>query len=49
MSRLVNTYLDLAEMRVEEHALSEFKKYRVKQNQLYQSDCDCVLLETEEV
>lgn len=31
----------------EEHALSEFKKYRVKQDRLYQSDFDHVLLELE--
>ena len=87
MARIVNAYLDLAEMRAEEqvpmtmedwaeqfegllslskkeilthagsisakiaeaHALSEFEKYRVKQDQLYQSDFDRVLLETEEV
>ena len=29
----------------EQHALSEFEKYRVKQDQLYQSDFDRVLLE----
>ena len=31
----------------EEHALSEFKKYRVKQDRLYQSDFNHVLLELE--
>ena len=83
MARIVNAYLDLAEMRAEEqvpmtmedwagqfegilklskkeilthagsisaeiaekHALSEFEKYRVKQDRLYQSDFDRVLLE----
>lgn len=82
MSRIVNAYLDLAEIRAEEqvpmtmedwakqfedvlrlsrkevltnagsisakiaeqHALSEFEKYRVKQDRLYQSDFDRVLL-----
>ena len=82
MARIVNAYLDLAELRAEEqvpmtmgdwaeqfegvlrlsrkdvlthagtisthmaekHALSEFEKYRVKQDQLYQSDFDKVLL-----
>ena len=82
MARIVNAYLDLAELRAEEqipmtmedwaeqfegvlrlsrreilthagtisakiaeqHALSEFEKYRVKQDQLYQSDFDRVLL-----
>jgi hypothetical protein len=82
MARIVNAYLDLAELRAEEqipmtmedwakqfegvlqlsrkeilthagsitarmaqeHALSEFAKYRVKQDQLYQSDFDKVLL-----
>ena len=29
----------------EEHALSEFEKYRVKQDRLYQSDFDRLLLE----
>ena len=29
----------------EQHALSEFEKYRVKQDQLYQSDFDKVLLD----
>ena len=29
------------------HALNEFEKYRVKQDQLYQSDFDRVLLELE--
>ena len=86
MARIVNAYLDLAELRAEEqvpmtmedwasqfedmlrlsrkeilthagtisakiaeqHALSEFEKYRVKQDQLYQSDFDRVLLEIEE-
>ena len=84
MARIVNAYLDLAELRAEEqvpmtmedwahqfedmlrlsrkeilthagtisakiaeqHALSEFEKYRVKQDQLYQSDFDRVLLES---
>ena len=83
MARIVNAYLDLAELRAEEqipmtmedwaeqfegvlrlsrkdilthagsisakmaeqHALSEFEKYRVKQDQLYQSDFDKVLIE----
>ena len=83
MARIVNAYLDLAELRAEEqipmtmedwaeqfegmlrlsrkdilthagsisakvaeqHALSEFEKYRVKQDQLYQSDFDKVLLD----
>ena len=31
----------------EDHALSEFEKYRVKQDRLYQSDFDRVLLESE--
>ncbi len=31
----------------EDHALSEFEKYRVKQDRLYQSDFDRVLLEME--
>lgn len=82
MARIVNAYLDLAELRAEEqvpmtmedwaeqfegvlrlsrkeiltragtisaemaekHALSEFEKYRVKQDQLYESDFDKVLL-----
>lgn len=86
MARIVNAYLDLAELRAEEqvpmtmedwseqfegilrlskkdilthagaisaeiaeqHALSEFEKYRVKQDQLYQSDFDRVLLEEAE-
>ena len=86
MARIVNAYLDLAELRAEEqipmtmedwaeqfegilrlskkeilthagtisakiaeqHALSEFEKYRVRQDQLYQSDFDRVLLEMEE-
>ena len=86
MARVVNAYLDLAELRAEEqismtmedwaeqfegvlrlskkeilthagtisakiaeqHALSEFEKYRVRQNKLYQSDFDRVLLEMEE-
>ncbi len=85
MARIVNAYLDLAEMRATEqipmtmedwaeqfegvlrlsrkeiltnagtisakvaetHALSEFEKYRVKQDQLYQSDFDRALLESE--
>ena len=83
MARIVNAYLDLAELRVEEqvpmtmedwaeqfegvlrlsrkeiltnagsisakiaeqHALSEFEKYRIVQDQLYQSDFDRILLE----
>lgn len=83
MARIVNAYLDLAELRAEEqipmtmedwaeqfegilrlskkdilthagaisariaeqHALSEFEKYRVKQDRLYQSDFDRMLLE----
>ena len=83
MSRIVNAYLDLAELRAEEqvpmtmedwaeqfegvlrlsrkeiltnagsisakiaeqHALSEFEKYRIVQDQLYQSDFDRILLE----
>ena len=60
MARIVNAYLDLAELRAEgqipmmmedwaeQHALSEFEKYRVRQNKLYQSDFDRVLLEMEE-
>ena len=32
----------------EQHALSEFEKYRVRQDQLYQSDFDRMLLEMEE-
>lgn len=82
MSRIVNTYLDLAELRAEEeipmtmedwaeqfegilrlskkeiltnagsisakiaeeHALTEFEKYRVKQDKLYQSDFDKILI-----
>ncbi len=86
MARIVNAYLDLAEMRAEEqipmtmedwaeqfegilrlskkeilthagtisakiaeqHALSEFERYRVGQDQLYQSDFDRMLLETVE-
>ncbi len=85
MARIVNAYLDLAELRAEEqipmtledwaeqfegilklskkeilthagtisakiaeqHALSEFEKYRVRQDQLYQSDFDRMLLEIE--
>ena len=43
MARIVNAYLDLAELR----ALSEFEKYRVKQDKLYQSDFDRVLLNME--
>ena len=31
----------------EDHALSEFEKYRIKQVRLYQSDFDRVLLEME--
>ena len=83
MARIVNAYLDLAELRAEEqvpmtmedwaeqfegvlrlsrkeiltnagsisakiaeqHALSEFEKYRIVQDQLYQSDFDKILLE----
>ena len=83
MARIVNSYLDLAELRAEEqvpmtmedwaeqfegvlrlsrkeiltnagsisakiaeqHALSEFEKYRIVQDQLYQSDFDRILLE----
>ena len=83
MTRIVNAYLDLAELRAEEqvpmtmedwaeqfegvlrlgrkeiltnagsisakiaeqHALSEFEKYRIVQDQLYQSDFDRILLE----
>lgn len=83
MARIVNAYLDLAELRAEEqvpmtmedwaeqfegvlrlsrkeiltnagsisakiaeqHALSEFEKYRILQDQLYQSDFDRILLE----
>lgn len=83
MARIVNAYLDLAELRAEEqvpmtmedwaeqfegvlrlsrkeiltnagsisakiaeqHALSEFEKYRIVQDQLYQSDFDRMLLE----
>lgn len=85
MARIVNAYLDLAELRAEEevpmtmedwaeqfegvlrlsrkevltnagtisakiaeqHALSEFEKYRVRQDRLYQSDFDKLLLEGE--
>ena len=87
MARIVNAYLDLAELRAEEempmtmedwaeqfegvlrlsrkeiltdagtisakiaqqHALSEFEKYRVRQERLYQSDFDKMLLKTDEV
>ena len=87
MARIVNAYLDLAELRAEEempmtmedwaeqfegvlrlsrkeiltdagtisakiaqqHALSEFEKYRVRQDRLYQSDFDKMLLKTDEV
>lgn len=83
MARIVNAYLDLAELRAEEqvpmtmedwaeqfegvlrlsrkeiltnagsisakiaeqHALSEFEKYRIMQDRLYQSDFDRILLE----
>ena len=83
MARIVNAYLDLAELRAEEqvpmtmedwaeqfegvlrlsrkeiltnagsisakiaeqHALNEFEKYRIVQDQLYQSDFDRILLE----
>ncbi len=31
----------------EQHALSEFEKYRVRQDRLYQSDFDRILLEEE--
>lgn len=86
MAKIVNAYLDLAELRAEEHvpmtmedwaeqfegilrlskkeilthagtisakiaeqhALSEFEKYRVRQDQLYQSDFDRMLLEMED-
>lgn len=86
MARIVNAYLDLAELRAEDqipmtmedwaeqfegilrlskkeilthagtisakiaeqYALSEFEKYRVGQDQLYQSDFDRMLLETTE-
>ena len=86
MAKIVNAYLDLAELRAEEHvpmtmedwaeqfegilrlskkeilthagtisakiaeqhALSEFEKYRIRQDQLYQSDFDRMLLEMEE-
>lgn len=82
MARIVNAYLDLAELRAEEevpmtmedwaeqfegilrlskkeiltnagsisakiaeeHALTEFEKYRVKQDKLYQSDFDIILI-----
>ena len=82
MARIVNAYLDLAELKAEEkipmtmedwaeqfegvlrlsrkdilthartisakmaeqYALSEFEKYRIKQDQLYQSDFDRVLM-----
>ena len=85
MARIVNAYLDLAELRAEEqvpmtmedwaeqfegvlrlsrkeiltnagsisvkiaeqHALSEFEKYRIVQDQLYQSDFDRILLEAD--
>ena len=85
MARIVNAYLDLAELRAEEqvpmtmedwaeqfegvlrlsrkeiltsvgsisakiaeqHALSEFEKYRIVQDQLYQSDFDRILLEVD--
>lgn len=83
MARIVNAYLDLAELRAEEeipmtmedwaeqfeailklskkeiltnagsisakiaekHALTEFEKYRIKQDKLYQSDFDRILIE----
>lgn len=86
MAKIVNAYLDLAELRAEEqvpmtmedwaeqfegilrlsrkdilthagtisskiaeqHALSEFEKYRVRQDQLYQSDFDRMLLKMQE-
>jgi hypothetical protein len=32
----------------EQHVMSEFEKYRIRQDQLYQSDFDRVLLEMEE-
>ncbi|CAM4087101.1 virulence RhuM family protein [Treponema peruense] len=85
IARIVNAYLDLAELRAEEqvpmtmedwaeqfegvlrlsrkeiltnagsisakiaeqHALSEFEKYRIVQDQLYQSDFDRILLEAD--
>lgn len=85
MARIVNAYLDLAELRAEEqvpmtmedwaeqfegvlrlsrkeiltnagsisakiaeqHALNEFEKYRIVQDQLYQSDFDRILLEAD--
>lgn len=85
MARIVNAYLDLAELRAEEqvpmtmedwaeqfegvlrlsrkeiltnagrisakiaeqHAMSEFEKYRIVQDQLYQSDFDRILLEAD--
>lgn len=85
MARIVNAYLDLAELRAEEqvpmtmedwaeqfegvlrlsrkeiltnagsisakiaeqHALSEFEKYRIVQDRLYQSDFDRILLEAD--
>ncbi len=87
MARIVNAYLDLAELRAEEevpmtmedwaeqfegvlrlsrkeiltdagtisakiaqqYALSEFEKYRVRQDRLYKSDFDKLLLETDDV
>ena len=87
MARIVNAYLDLAELRAEEevpmtmedwaeqfegilrlsrkeiledagtisskiaqqYALSEFEKYRVRQDRLYQSDFDKMMLEEEKV
>ena len=86
MAKIVNAYLDLAELRAEEevpmtmddwatqfegvlrlsrkdiltnagtisqkiaeqHALSEFEKYRIRQDRLYQSDFDRVLLQESE-
>ena len=87
MARIVNSYLELAELRAQEqipmtmedwanqfegllrlsqkdiltnagsismkiaqeHALSEFEKYRITQDKLYQSDFDKVLLLNENV
>ena len=60
MVKIMNAYLDLAKLRAEEqvpmtmedwaeqHALSEFEKYRVKQDKLSQSDFDRVLLEMDD-
>lgn len=87
MARIVNAYLDLAELRAEEevpmtmedwaeqfegvlrlsrkeiltdagtisakiaqqYALSEFERYRVRQDRLYKNDFDKMLLETDDV